>query len=174
MNLKGLLLLGLLLVGNAQAQMNNNRHHQQQQRVQSQNHAVEQNRMGYMTQQQQMQQQLPPPPPQPTGWWDTTWGALAPSPVGGVLGTAVGASSKEEAERLALEDCNAKGGGACEVGLAYYNQCAAMIVGENTYSLAHAGDEGVAADIGIGTCKKKNKDCSVYYSACTKPVFRRY
>ena len=58
--------------------------------------------------QQPAQQQ---PPPQPTGYWEKTWGAIAPSPKGGVLGTALGASSKEEAERLALEDCKAKGGG---------------------------------------------------------------
>jgi hypothetical protein len=57
------------------------------------------------------QQQVLQQPPQPTGYWETTWGAIAPSPVGGVLGTALGASSKEEAEQRALADCKAKGGG---------------------------------------------------------------
>lgn len=51
-----------------------------------------------------------PAPDRPTGYWQKTWGAIAPSPVGGVLGTAVGASSKKEAERLALEDCKAERG----------------------------------------------------------------
>lgn len=48
--------------------------------------------------------------PRPTGYWEKTWGAIAPSPKGGVLGVAVGAHSKQEAERLALADCRAKGG----------------------------------------------------------------
>jgi hypothetical protein len=67
----------------------------------------------YWKSQPQQQQQ----PPQPTGYWEKTWGAIAPSPVGGVLGTALGASSKEEAERLALEDCKAKGGGRAKLKL---------------------------------------------------------
>ncbi|QDH71345.1 DUF4189 domain-containing protein [Lysobacter alkalisoli] len=108
MKLQLVLIFGLLGAGNVQAQMNNNQYHQHQQRIQNQNHIAEQNRQGYMNSQQQMQQPLPP---QPTGWWETTWGAIAPSPVGGVLGTAVGAKSEKEAERLALADCKAKGGG---------------------------------------------------------------
>lgn len=119
-------------------------------------------------------QQRPQQPPQPSGWWETTWGAIAPSPVGGVLGVALGASSKEEAERLALEDCSVKGGGACEIALSYHNQCAALIVGEKTYSTAHAPSESEAKSIGIAICEKNNKECGVYYSACTEPVFHRY
>ncbi|QDH71348.1 DUF4189 domain-containing protein [Lysobacter alkalisoli] len=106
MKLQVVMILGLLFTGNVQAQMNNNQHHQNQQRIQNQNHRAEQHRQGYMNSQQQMQQ-----PPQPTGYWETTWGAIAPSPVGGVVGAAVGAKSKKEAERLALKDCEAKGGG---------------------------------------------------------------
>ncbi|MCF7221663.1 DUF4189 domain-containing protein [Marilutibacter chinensis] len=175
MKLQVPLLLVLLAAGSAHAQMNNNQYHQQQQRVQSQNHAAEQNRLGYMTQQQQMQQQLPPPPPQPTGWWETTWGALAPSPVGGVLGAAVGASSKEEAERLAIADCEAKGGGACRSKpFAFDNQCAAMILGENEFTLSNAETEDEAIDQGMSDCRKDSEECELYYSACSKPVFHRY
>lgn len=99
--------------------------------------------------QQPVQQQQPP---HPVGYWEKTWGAIAPSPQGGVLGTALGASSKEEAERLALEDCKAKGGGACEVRLAYHNQCAVMVLGNNIYRTASAGSIEEAAEIGIGAC----------------------
>ncbi len=115
-----------------------------------------------------------PAAPQPTGYWEKTWGAIAPSPVGGVLGTAVGASSKEEAERIALADCKAKGGGACKVDVAYHNQCAAMVLGERTYSWARAASEAEAAEIGMGDCKKGNENCRVYYSACTEPIFHKY
>lgn len=120
---------------------------------------------------QQPQQQLPP---QPTGWWETTWGAIAPSPKGGVLGTAVGAKNKEEAERLALADCVAKGGGSCEVRIAYHNQCAVMVLGDTIYRTARAGSIDAAAKIGIDACSKESTNCRVYYSACTKPIFHQY
>lgn len=111
---------------------------------------------------------------QPTGYWEKTWGAIAPSPVGGVLGAAVGASSKEEAERIALEDCEAKGGGACEIDLAYHNQCAVMILGDkyiNTYSNATIEE---ASKRGLNRCEKNDTNCRVYYSACTEPVYHEY
>ena len=175
MKLQGLLLFGLLVAGNSHAQMNNNQYHQQQQRIQNQNHAAEQNRLGYMTQQQQMQEQMPPPPPQPTGWWETTWGALAPSPVGGVLGVALGASSEEEAKRLALEDCEVKGGGACETEFAYHNQCAVMVLGQKNYHIVGAGSVATASEYGVEVCEERgDTNCNVYYSACTEPVFHRY
>lgn len=121
--------------------------------------------------QQPMQQ---PPPPQPTGWWEKTWGAIAPSPVGGVLGTALGASSKEEAERLALADCKAKGGGACEVNLAYHNQCAVMIVGDKYLTSYGNATIEEATSRGLEACRKDNTNCRVYYSACTEPIFHKY
>ena len=114
-------------------------------------------------------------PPQPTGYWEKTWGAIAPSPVGGVLGTALGASSKEEAERLALADCKAKGGGACEVEIAYHNQCAVMVTGQVNYRFASAGSISEASQLGIKLCEERgDNNCMVYYSACTEPTFHHY
>ncbi|QDH71346.1 DUF4189 domain-containing protein [Marilutibacter alkalisoli] len=112
MKLPTILILGLLMVGSAHAQMNNNQYHQHQQRIQNRNHVAEQNRQGYMAQQRQMQQeQMQQQSPQPTGWWETTWGAIATSETGGALGTALGASNESEAKQIALSDCKAKGGG---------------------------------------------------------------
>lgn len=125
----------------------------------------------WKSQPQQPQQQLPP---QPSGYWEKTWGAIAPSPVGGVLGTATGASSKEEAERLALEDCKAKGGGACKVDLVYHNQCAAMVLGKMVFNLSSAASVEEAAESGIRRCQKEDTDCRIYYSACTEPIFHKY
>lgn len=122
----------------------------------------------------QPQQQPPQQPPQPTGYWEKTWGAIAPSPKGGVLGTALGASSKEEAERLALEDCKAKGGGACEVQIAYRNQCGVMAIGEKKLYTASAATIEEAKAYGIELCSAEDTNCRVYYSACTEPVFHRY
>ena len=125
----------------------------------------------YWKSQQQPQQQQPP---QPTGYWEKTWGAIAPSPKGGVLGTALGASSKEEAERLALADCKAKGGGACEVDLAYHNQCAVMVLGDKVFNTAHAASIEEASNLGLQQCEVESGNCKVYYSACTEPIFHKY
>ncbi|GGH28829.1 DUF4189 domain-containing protein [Acinetobacter courvalinii] len=122
-----------------------------------------------------VQQAAPQLPLQPTGYWVKTWGAIAPSPKGGVLGTAVGADSKAEAERLALADCKKKGGQSCEVELAYHNQCSVMVTGKTNYRLASAGSIPEASQLGIQTCKKwGDTNCRVYYSACTEPRFVKY
>lgn len=119
---------------------------------------------------QEAQQQ----PPQPTGWWEKTWGAIAPSPKGGAVGVALGANSKEEAERLALADCESKGGGACEIGMSYRNQCAAMVLGTRKYFTTSAASIDQAERDGIQYCKESDDNCRVYYTACTEPVFHRY
>ena len=112
--------------------------------------------------------------PRPTGYWQKTWGAIAPSPIGGVLGTAVGARSKKEAERLALADCKAKGGKACEVEIAYHNQCVVMVSGQANYRFASAGSISEASQLGIKLCKQRgDSNCNVYYSACTEPIFHK-
>lgn len=123
---------------------------------------------------QSQQQQTQQSPSQPTGYWKKTWGAIAPSSVGGVLGTALGAGSKEEAERLALEDCKAKGGAACKVEMAYHNQCGAMIVGKEWIYSASAASVEEAEEEGIRFCSESDTDCRAYYSACTEPIFHHY
>lgn len=113
-------------------------------------------------------------PSQPTGYWEKTWGAIAPSPAGGVLGIAVGAGSKEEAERIALADCKTKGGGACKVDIAYHNQCAVMILGDKFISTFGNATVEEASERGLAHCRKNDTNCRVYYSACTKPIFHQY
>ncbi len=157
-------LLGLLVIGNTVAQDSNPNSPAY--------HAIHNAQSPYYQSPRPAQQSAPP---QPSGYWEKTWGAIAPSPAGGILGTALGASSKQEAERRALADCKTKGGGgACLVEIAYHNQCAAMILGERTYSLARAISVESASEIGIRKCREKNKSCSVYYSACTEPIFHNY
>ena len=92
-----------------------------------------------------------------------------------MVGTAVGAKSKHEAKRLAMADCMAKGGGgACKVDVTYHNQCAAMVLGENTYSWARAATVEEATEIAFKDCIVGNNNCRVYYSACTEPVFHQH
>lgn len=113
-------------------------------------------------------------PAKPTGYWEKTWGAIATSEKGGALGTAVGASSKAEAEQLAFADCKAKGGEGCRVDLAYRNQCAVMVLGVKQLGLVRAASIDEATADGLEACKAKGDNCRVYYSACTEPKFHRY
>lgn len=112
-------------------------------------------------------------PPRPTGYWEKTWGAIATSDTGGALGTATGLSSKEQAERVAMQDCKTKGGGGCRVGLSYQNQCAVMAVGDGIALTRAASIEEAKADA-LKTCESKQDNCRVYYSACTEPKFHPY
>lgn len=114
--------------------------------------------------------------PQPTGYWQTTWGAIAGNPTTGILGSAVGARSKTEAVRRAIGDCEEKGGGrGCRVEIAYHNQCAVMVVGDNGSLTARAGSIEEASRIGIEKCGEDgDRECRVYYSACSDSVFHKY
>ena len=92
-----------------------------------------------------------------------------------MLGTAVGAKSKHEAERLALADCESKGGGACKVQVSYYNQCGVMVLGQERLFTARAGSEAEAAEEGLKYCLDSgDSNCRIYYSACTEPLFHPY
>lgn len=120
------------------------------------------------------QAQQPPPPPQPTGYWEKTWGAIAPSPVDGILGTSVGESTEEEAKRVALSDCQAKGGAECNINLAYHNQCAVMIAGEKFINSFGNATIAEAEQRGLEHCRQRDSKCRVYYSACTEPIFHKF
>lgn len=115
-----------------------------------------------------------PQAPRPTGYWQKTWGAIAPSGLDAVLGTAVGAKSRKEAEQLALADCKAKGGAGCGIQLAYHNQCGVMAIGSKRLFTASAGTVEEARAYGIELCERKDINCSIFYSACTEPIFHSY
>lgn len=109
----------------------------------------------------------------PSGAWQKTWGAIAADGVNGSLGVAVGASSKENAESTALADCHSKGGNQCVVSLAYFNQCAAMVVGSKNYNSYSAATIEEAKDIGLKSCNASDANCRVFYADCSKPDFVR-
>ncbi|USA54374.1 DUF4189 domain-containing protein [Acinetobacter sp. C32I] len=119
------------------------------------------------------QQQAAPLSQRPTGHWVKTWGAIATNGVKGTLGTAVGAKTENEAKKIAMKECNDKGGG-CELEFTYHNQCAVLVTGNKIFNTAHAGSIERASEIGISQCKKEDTNCRVYYSACTEPRFVKY
>ena len=99
--------------------------------------------------------------------WIATWGAIAADAASASLGTVVGMSSEQEAQRAALAQCRAKGGEKCEVDLTYYNQCAVMVLGDKTYATASAQTIERATQLGMKTCSAENAKCRVYYSDCS-------
>lgn len=162
-----LMVVALTVTSSLHAQQNNNQYYQEQQQRQQQQHAAEQARQGYMNSQQQA-------PQQPTGEWRTTWGAIATDNVKGVLGSVVERASKNDASNAALAVCRSKGGVDCKVDLAYFNQCAAMVVGAKEYRLYGAATVDEAAQRGLNVCNKNDSNCRVYFTECSKPIFARF
>lgn len=112
-------------------------------------------------------QQAQPPAPQ----WERRWGALATSAPDGILGVSTDKRSKQEASEVAVQDCQSKGGMNCKVELPYYNQCAAVVVGDGAYNTPSAPTVDEAVAMGMKTCRSSGRaGCHVYYSACSLPV----
>lgn len=115
-------------------------------------------------QQQHSQQSLP-------ARWASRWGAIATDGPGGHLGAATNLSSKNDAENVAIADCQIKGGSACEIEVAYDNECAAMVVGQIGHSSNAASTLDEAIRLGMSLCNNSgDTKCHVYYSACSLPV----
>lgn len=112
----------------------------------------------------------PSTPPQPTGWWETTWGALATDGPKGILGGVTGVASEKEAQAAALSDCRAKGGN-CQIEATYYNHCLVLVTGDKLYNTKIAETIEEATRSAMNMCTKADTNCRVHYSACSKPIF---
>lgn len=109
--------------------------------------------------------------PQPLPQWASRWGAVATDGVDGSLGAITGAPSRSEAEKLAMADCQSKGGSRCKVDVSYRNGCAAMVVGNGGYNVESAAKVNQAVQLSMNICNKAGRtNCHVYYSACSLPV----
>ncbi|MEQ7993371.1 DUF4189 domain-containing protein [Xanthomonas hortorum] len=119
-----------------------------------------------------------PAPPRPTGEWITTWGAIVGTDDGAGGWPSNGKFSKSDAEQDALNQCRAEGVVGCKVLLAYHNQCVAVAApssGKGENGIASAKTEGLAAEAASRNCRNDERGgCSVIYSTCAKPVFRKY
>ncbi|MBJ8417726.1 DUF4189 domain-containing protein [Acinetobacter courvalinii] len=107
--------------------------------------------------------------PQPV--WADRWGAISADGIIGSLGIAVDMPSKSKAEKAAIAECQSKGGKNCKVDISYYNQCAAMILGDKNYNTSSAATKEKAIELGMRTCNKEgDSNCRVYYSGCSTAV----
>lgn len=110
--------------------------------------------------------------PQMQQRWVYTWGAMAKDSY--ALGVSTGLNSKRQAEKVAVKDCQAKGGGKeCKAFLSYYHQCAAFAMGE-TLGYASGPNIDEVKSRAIANCEKVGGQgqCRIYYSDCTEPYLR--
>ena len=111
--------------------------------------------------------------PVPSVHWQDRWGAIAADDgPNAVFGIVTNMASKRAAQKAAIAECKNRGGGDCEVSLAYYNQCAAVAAGAaGTFSSSAATIEE-AAQRATNRCEDANGRgaCWVYYSGCSLPV----
>lgn len=117
------------------------------------------------------QQPTPSHEEAPPRQWASKWGAIATDKAKGVLGAVTGLSSKSQAQQAALTECLAKGGSPCKLEIAYDNECAAVVVGDNGYNVGADATLDKVVTLGMKTCTDaKNNNCHVYYSACSFPI----
>jgi Domain of unknown function (DUF4189) len=101
--------------------------------------------------------------------WRNHWQATATDNDAGVLGTSVGQSSADAAEKKALIDCRSKGGKKCEVEISYMNGCVAMAVGEKQAATNGGLTKDEAIRKALAICGKGDSTCQPYYSSCDLP-----
>jgi hypothetical protein len=107
-----------------------------------------------------------PPPPPPVRWVDS-WGAIVVDTVDVSKGVTTEQNTKEDAVRVAMDQCSQGGARHCKVVLTYYNQCAAVAWGDTYFGAAgNPTEDGAKADA-IARCTRTGEQCQVVYSACS-------
>jgi hypothetical protein len=89
----------------------------------------------------------------------------------------VGKLSKEDAESEALATCSRNGAEDCSVDFTYRNQCVAVVsIKGGGAEIQGAATKEKAQKMAMGTCKKTNSSnsCSLLYSECSEPIFRKF
>lgn len=108
-------------------------------------------------------------PSEPRVMWVDRWGAIAADGKNAILGTATGMASKRKAQKAALLQCRSKGGLACKVDMAYYNQCAVLVTGDKQFIVQVAATVNEATKLGMKACGMADTNCRIYYADCSLP-----
>jgi hypothetical protein len=114
----------------------------------------------------------------PRGKWRATWGAIGWSPENGIAAVALDQYfSKRKAEAAALKLCAELGGIACEVTLAFYDQCAATARNDVVFTSGNAPRTEQAQDLAMSTCIKSSERngvggiCEITWTGCAVRVY---
>lgn len=79
------------------------------------------------------------------------------------------ASQRQKARKLALADCEAKGGIGCEITHSYYDQCVAVAWGDSVVTTTSAVDSERASTPAIDRCNKSSTNCGIHCIGCSYP-----
>lgn len=105
--------------------------------------------------------------------WIKTWGAIALDKDKGIVGAITGEKSERQARKSAIAECIKQGGGAgCKnIAITYKNQCVVALVADSSGLVTvTAESEEKAHASAVALCRKNNKSCQDYYSACSEPI----
>jgi hypothetical protein len=98
--------------------------------------------------------------------WATRWGAVATTD--GAMGVSEDRDTQESAEREAMSQCQAHSDGkACQIRIAYYNQCVAVAWGDGGSRMTRSPDLKDAEATALNNCEESTTNCDLYYSACS-------
>ncbi|SEK70160.1 protein of unknown function [Pseudoxanthomonas sp. GM95] len=123
--------------------------------------------------------ELPARASQPTGTWIKTWGAIA-NATNDVMGATTGQRTKREAGKIAVENCKREGGVGCKLIYPYENRCVAMAGGfraPDDYRVVTQASSSVEASSALvidGCSESGARECKVFYSACSEPIFIKF
>lgn len=88
----------------------------------------------------------------------------------GAIGSAVEAETQDQAAKEALEDCQSKGGTACQTKIAYENGCAALAASDAAWAVEAGGTEIEAGVRALNACEKTgHRKCHVQFKECSNP-----
>ena len=111
---------------------------------------------------------LPPDYSKPKGHWETRWGTYALSENEGITGWSSNQPSSNASEKMAIENCVAKGGSQCKVRVTYRNTCIAVSTSDGGgYSyINERRDEAIKNS--IKSCKKADeRNCRLFRAECS-------
>ncbi len=108
-------------------------------------------------------------PQEPQIRWATRWGAIAFDGTKGTLGAVTGAKSKKLANKAAIAQCRANGGGDnCKKStFSYFNQCAAIAWGDTTYRGGGRPTLEEAKKDALHSCSNATTSCKIVYADCS-------
>jgi Domain of unknown function (DUF4189) len=109
-------------------------------------------------------------PPDPGPRWEYRWGVIAVDGAKGNFGAVDDFSDLRKARKAAIKICKSHGGKKCKIELEYYNQCGALVWGNNKYVTYRGPVPDQVIKRGVDSCSKLTSNCQVFYMGCSYPV----
>ena len=111
-----------------------------------------------------------PKPPDPGARWKFRWGAIVVDGEKGKFGGADGFERPSQAKKAAIKDCRSNGGKQCKLLIEYYNQCGALVAGDNMHQAFAGPTSEQITKRALEACNKSTVNCQIYYLGCSYPV----